>query len=515
MQLPELPHAPRASLIRLAFVVLALALALLAAACIETRLNRALTTPDQIQTLDHRSAYLKVHMKDGQLYLLSKWQVDDATRQVSGEGERFGLARETMGSGFFMLALDDVALLETNVLQRSPSAAALAVITGVSVAVTAFCIANPKACFGSCPTFYVFDGKDAVLQAEGFSSSVAPSLEARDVDALYRVHPQGREFIVTMKNEALETHVVRHVRLLVAERPQGGRVIATVAGAFREATDMRAVEACWADEGDCSAKVRAFDSDERFSHTDGNDLARREVVELRLATADGPRGLVLAFRQTLASTYLFYQSLAWLGRSASDALAALERGDRSVGGAFTRLRDAVGGIEVLAETGGGNWVPAGDVREMGPLATDVVVVPLPADATGRVRLRLARGHWRIDYLASARLGARVEPLGIEPRSVQGARTFQPAQDQIVTQPGDVYTYAFSLPPDAGRYELFLETQGYYLEWMRDEWLSEENPARAAQLVLNPEQLLRDVAPAFKEQEARMEALFWGSRYARR
>src|SRR5580765_3584484 len=195
MRLPELPHAPRASLVRL-LVVVALASPLLAAACIETRLNRSLKTPDQIQTLDHRSAYLKVHMKDGQLYLLSKWRVDDALREVSGQGELFGLARETMGSGSFTVALDEVALLETNVLQRSPSAVALAVITGVSVAVTAFCIADSKACFGSCPTFYVSDGKDAVLQAEGFSSSVAPSLEARDVDALYRVHPVGRELIV-------------------------------------------------------------------------------------------------------------------------------------------------------------------------------------------------------------------------------------------------------------------------------------------------------------------------------
>jgi hypothetical protein len=118
-----------------------------------------------------------------------------------------------------------------------------------------------------------------------------------------------------MKNEALETHVVRRVRLLAAKRPEGGRVIATVAGDLREATDVRAVEACWADEGDCFAKVRAFDSDERFSSTDGNDLARREVVELQLPAADGPRGLVIAFRQTLTSTYLFYQSLAWLAGS--------------------------------------------------------------------------------------------------------------------------------------------------------------------------------------------------------
>ena len=91
----------------------------------------------------------------------------------------------------------------------------------------------------------------------------------------------------------------------------------------------------------------------------------------------------------------------------------------------------------------------------------------------------------------------------------------PQEGPLTTLPGDIYTYSFRLPDNAGRYELFLESQGYYLEWLRDEWLSEENRSRAAQLILQPEQLLRDVAPEFKKQEAQMEALFWGSRYARR
>ena len=99
---------------------------------------------------------------------------------------------------------------------------------------------------------------------------------------------RGVELVVTMKNEALETHVVRFVRLLAAKRPVNGRVMATVAGEFREVTDLHEVEACRADEGDCLVKVRAFDSDERFSSTDEEDLARREVIELRLSPADGP-----------------------------------------------------------------------------------------------------------------------------------------------------------------------------------------------------------------------------------
>ncbi|MEP7228190.1 MAG: hypothetical protein ABI785_12560, partial [Gemmatimonadales bacterium] len=61
-------------------------------------------------------------------------------------------------------------------------------------------------------------------------------------------------------------------------------------------------------------------------------------------------------------------------------------------------------------------------------------------------------------------------------------------------------------------ELFLESRGYYLEWMRREWLAEENLALAAQILLDPAGALRTLAPAFKRQEPEMERLFWNSRY---
>ena len=271
-----------------ALVVLALAGGLLAGGCGATRLRRSLHSVADVQTLDRRSAYLKVHAKDGQLYVLSEWSVDEAARQISGLGERLSLARERLEAGRLTVSLDDVALIETNVVQRSPAIAALAVVTGISVAVTAFCIADPKACFGSCPTFYVDGAAGAPIHAEGFSSSISPSLEARDVDALYRARPGTDGAVtVTMKNEALETHVVRHVRLLAAARPSGGRVLATLEGEFREATDVRALEACDAEEGDCRSLVQAFDGIERFGVADGAES--RTAGGCRTA-ASGRRG---------------------------------------------------------------------------------------------------------------------------------------------------------------------------------------------------------------------------------
>jgi hypothetical protein len=505
-------------LVTASVLVLLASLVLSAGGC-GGRLRRALTSPAEMGALDKRSPYLKAHMRDGRIYVLSQWTVDEASQTVSGTGEVLGLDRDRLSQGSFTIPVETVALFETNVVQKSPAVAALTVITGVSVAVTLYCVANPKSCFGSCPTFYVSDGTAPVLQAEGFSGSVAPALEARDVDALYRARPSGRDLRVVMKNEALETHVVRHVHLLAAPRPAGGRVFATESGEFWQATEIRAPLACRAEEGDCLAKVRAFDGEERFGPADGEDLARREEVELLLPGGEGPQGLVIAFRQTLLSTFVFYQSLAYLGRSAGVHLAALERGDTAVRESLERLAEALGGIEILLEDSTGRWVRIGQVQELGPIAGDVKIVPLPSwsGRPAKLRLRMSRGHWRIDYVALARLGARVEPLRLRPVAVgkEGGEV-NPARGggPLTTLPGDIWDFDYRLPEDPLSYELFLESRGYYLEWMRQEWMAEEDPLRAARLFLDPAQALKDLAPLYKKQEARMEDLFWGSRFAR-
>ena len=171
-----------------------------------------LITPGELQTIGHcRTAYLKGTCERRSALRASEWRADETARQISGRGDRLNLAREILETGPFTVSLDDVALIETNVVQHSPAVAALAVVTGISAAVTAFCIAQPKACFGSCPTFYVEGATGASLQAEGFSSSVLPPLEAPDIDALDRARlPADGVLTVTMKNEALETHVVWH-----------------------------------------------------------------------------------------------------------------------------------------------------------------------------------------------------------------------------------------------------------------------------------------------------------------
>lgn len=161
-------------------------------------------------------------------------------------------------------------------------------------------------------------------------------------------------------------------------------------------------------------------------------------------------------------------------------------------------------------------------NETGPLATDVHLVKLPSIKRERVkiRLRLTQGHWRLDAVKLVKLGEQLNPIRLSPVAVNqnGVNVDEPLQlltdpkVALTTLPGDTYTLVYQLPQDFEDYELFLESRGYYLEWIREEWLADGNPALAAMMQLNPERALRILAPKFKKIEPDMEEMFWNSRY---
>lgn len=484
------------------------------------RLERAVTA--DLTTVDHKARYLKAHMRNGDLYVLSEWHADEPRHRVTGRGEQLGADRAVIRSGTHDIAMADVALYETNEVALSPSIAAMAVVTGMSIALSVVCLANPKACFGSCPTFYapaepgVAGG--AALQAEGFSDAIAPSLERHDIDALWRSHVRDGHLTLRMTNEAYETHVVRRADVLAVPRPAGTRVVSTGETLWL-VSRLTAPEVCRADEGDCTAQLAEVDGVERTSLSDPHDLAARETLELAFAPGEGRAGVVIAARQSLVTTFLLYQGLSYLGTTAASWLASLERGSAISRGGGETLQQLVGGIEVQIARGAG-WDTVGEVYETGPIATDVHLVVLPAEARGeRVRLRLPRGGWRIDHVARVTLEHVVEPQRIAPRAIRGtlgreygAGRTPATRFPIVTQPGDAYELDYEIP--RGDVELFLDSRGYYLEWMRAEWLRDEQPLAALGLLLDPARALRDLAPAWKRMEPQAEELFWRSRYAR-
>ena len=215
--------------------------------------------------------------------------------------------------------------------------------------------------------------------------------------------------------------------------------------------------------------------------------------------------------------------------------ASLERGTRQdLPPVFDALRE-MATIHVQVSQGNGPWHSAGVYREAGPIATDLSVVPIalpPGEGPIRIRLDLARGFWRLNQVALARLGNPVTPTTLDAQSVDHVATssINPAsgaainplsvlndsEHHLITYPGDQYALRFELPARANNAprELFLESTGYYYEWMRPEWLPEENAAKAAQLLYTPAAALKALAPQFKMREAGMDSVFWNSRVGR-
>jgi hypothetical protein len=507
---------------------------ILSTSCSPSRIDRTTSPPDEIiyKKGSEEIPYLKLHINNGELYVLSNWEINEETNRVTGTGRHMNLNREILSEGEFSVSLQQIILAETNHIS-GPSGStgvleALTIITGIF---TIVCIANPKACFGSCPTFYASDGNDYIVQSEGFSSSISPCLEARDVDALYRIKPNSENFEIQLRNEAYETHVIRSANLLALPKPIGGRVYSTPDGDFMQAKNLIEPTEVSAPEGDCSEKLCTFDGNERFSTADSTDLAEKEIIEITFnEVPSGDIALVIASRQTLLTTFLYYQTLAYMGTRAGDWLAYLERNSSKYKALLENSRPILGTIDVLLKNKNGEWEKVCEVGETGPIATDIKLVQLKNlfaskyydsdESKYEIRLRMAKGLWRIDYVALAELFDRVDPIIIEPSSsfpqkINSSNVVELLTNPdslLVTFPGDSYFLNYKLPADFKEYELFIETQGYYLEWMRSEWLGEENSAKVYQMYLNPKQLYKDLAPQFKKVEAEMEKTFWSSKY---
>jgi hypothetical protein len=472
--------------------------------------------------------YLKLHMQNGDLYVLENWIIDSKLSTVNGNGKLYNFNRDLLSEGQFDVPVETIVIAETNQIKGPTGTGVLAVLTVITGIFTVVCIVNPKACFGSCPTFYAYNGDDFIVQAEGFSSSISPSLEEKDIDALYRIKPFNRDFTIQLKNEAYETHVIRSANLLALPKLEGGRVFSTPENEFYQTKNIIEPVSAVGNEGDISEKLCTFDGVERFSEADSNDLTSKEIIELSFDNIySDSTGIIIAARQTLLTTFLFYQSLAYMGTKTGDWLANFERNGNQFKPILNNLRSTLGNIDILMENEKGDWIKVGEVGETGPIATDIKIVPLktnsnPGKEEGslKVRLRMAKGLWRIDYAAIGELNGNVEPIVISPSSSspqysennEVVELLTNVNSTLITYPGDEYLLNYRLPSDFNNYELFMESRGYYLEWMRNEWLVEENADKVYEMLFNPKQYYKDLAPQFKKIEAEMEETFWSSKY---
>lgn len=473
--------------------------------------------------------FMKAHMKNGEICILKdKWAEDTVKGLITGYGIRYGFNRNKTFEGNISIPVDSVAIFETNTKLskvESKRTIILSVLTGVDVAMGLICLTNPKACFGSCPTFYLSDTTNVrFADAEGFTSAISPSMEYADIDALNNKGVSGKHFSIIMKNEALETHCVNEVKLFAYPRKQGERVYQTPSDDFYLCQNTYPVSSATGNEGDITALLKNEDHQERFSLSDKNNLSSKEAIYVNFNEVKdlNDLGLIIHFRQTLMTTYLFYAAMGYMGNNVGDVFSLLETSDENRM-KFDGTAKELGKIEVYSWNEKKHiWEHQDSFFEQGPIAINKQMLKLNNIASGsnvKLKLVMNKGLWRLDYLALSNIKEKVKPLEISPESIlnkgkldnSALNAILDPKSYLISMPGDEYKFNFNLPEQNNDYELFLYSKGYYLEWMRQHWIKDQNLLKLREMVVKPQKFLKREAGNYKQYEKVIEQLFWSSK----
>lgn len=474
--------------------------------------------------------FLKAHYKNGNVCVLyDTWQITNEGNVVQGTGTMYDFNRRVVFDGNYVIPIDSVAIFESNVKIDNPEAsrvAALTVLTGIDGLLGLICLSNPKACFGSCPTFYLNPNEQFhYSDAEGFSSAISPSMEYGDIDALRVTSSRQASFNLTMKNEALETHCIRDIKLLAYPIQAGQSVCQTNHDVFLLCGKAHDPIKVIGEEGDVTALLAADDRIERFSLTDPENLSVKEDVFISFDQLDDNKsyGLLMDFRQTLLTTFLIYNAIGYMGDNVGDFFARIEAGENVQQKLKDGLMKELGEIEVhVWDDKVDGYVHQGGFFETGPIAINRQIVPIeshPYQKNMKVKLVMNKGLWRIDCTRLVELQNEVQPITINPSNIlkqDSSGVTQLNGDELgskhlVSLPGDLYEFKFDMPESNQDYQLFLYSKGYYLEWMRTSWLKDKNLLQLRKMIENPIAYLKDQAHHYKQYEQHMEHEFWSSR----
>lgn len=476
--------------------------------------------------------FLKAHLKNRDVLILkNKWGIDTISNTLSGIGTRYDFNRKAIYNGALKIPLDSVAIFETNAKLTTSEHSriiGLSIMGGLDAILGIYCLTrpDPKTCFGSCPTFYINENDNFhYSDAEGFSNAIAPSMEYFDIDALKPMLIQGKDFSITMKNEALETHCIKDVKLLAYPIKDGQRVFHSPSNKFYLCENTYPLTYGQANEGDITHFLKESDQSERFSYADSQNLSSKEEIYLTFKNIEDKEnlGLILNFRQTLMTTYFIYSAMGYMGDEVGDYFAKIETNDNINSKVRSGIYSELGNIDVYAwDENKNKWIFLEGFNETGPIAINkqlIQIKNLPFSSEIRLKIELNKGLWRIDYAGITNIKKQIEPFSILPSSVFNKGEFDKdalislnsPKKYLISMPGSEYKINFEMPTPDTNYELFLYSKGYYLEWMRKHWIKEKNIPKLNQMLIKPKSYLKDEAKEFKKYETSMEQLFWESK----
>ncbi len=500
----------------------ALPLLILVSACIHVY-QSIRTRPLNPHTPVSVTTPVKAHLADGStVVFLSGVTVD--SQAVRGNGNRYSLTLRD-SSAVTSIPLDSIVGMES--FEQATNAATSLIVSVLATGVLAVGTGLAAiAIFGSCPTVYADSAGTARLQAEGFSYSIAPIFESRDVDRLRIVPAADGSVRLEVRNEALETHYLNHLELLAVTHAPNETALVDELNRLVVVADQRSLATAIDRRGRNVARTLAAEDGHVYS-TDARTMRQAGLTDLEdwiELTAPAPPGadsvaIVLRLRNSLLNTTLLYdvmlgdpgaRSLDWVGKDLKQVGPAL---------AVAQWYQQRMGMNVAVSDGHQYRVVA-HLRDTGPIAWKDVAIVVPVVTPGSVRVRLSfpMDNWRVDRVAVAGRFRRVSPVVIPLAEVREGTTLNPTAlasmrnadgRYLRTSPGQRFTAVFR--PDAGtagERTYFLAAQGYYVEWMRPNWLRDP---RADHAFVPSDTALLEALGRWRMSQDSLEALFAATR----
>ena len=434
------------------------------------------------------SSPVKAHLYDGSTVVFPEG-INVYDGKVHGRGEKFNVALEN-NKFIDEIALEEIAAMESFQTPVNAPATTAATTVGTAGWIALGTLAA-FALFGSCPTVYSAESGDAILEAELFSYSIAPSFQARDIDKLSLKHIQNGYFELDFRNEMLETHYIDQLEVLeithannqVAYPDSSGHPI--VVGTT--VSPIRAV-----DQYGNDILLETASSDGRAWAATSNRLANVSLqdfhdnldFEFSLPKNSGQLALVLRMRNSMLNTVLLYDvmlkeqsfaALDWMGHDLNHL------GNRAELGLWYRENMGMT-VSVWRE---GQFRKIGRIGDQGPIAWSerAFVLDAPRGDSVKVRLSFVADNWRIDQVGLAvdtqRGNVRTIPVA-KAKSLEEHRPdieenlAQADETYLITRPGESVQLGFDVGESKLARTFFLASEGYYMEWMRSEWLAEEH-----------------------------------------
>lgn len=389
---------------------------------------------------------------DSRLYTLKTFTFTDSLLSGRGTLKKKSIITPFDGSIPFnhIVFIEGLGTSSSKGLWVVPMMVVVASGLAAALAPPMFSIIPPSSGGGSCPYVYAFDGKQYVLEAEAFGTSVSKSLEAQTFSLLPSLTPVDGRLTVRVSNERLETHLLNSVHLYVADAGENSPVVLDIDNLLWQLP--HAVPPVSANDhsgknilNDIVSKDRCYWKSE-LTHTTHNS-GFRDTLELQFDVPQGASEATLVIQAI--NTELITEVYRYMGAFLGDATLLFYQALEQDPELQRNIRDWISECSLKIEVSdGSNWKEAGIMppeANVAPFSRAIRISNLGSNkGLLRVRLSSLTDVWRLDAVSMD--FSPVKPLPLQQLEMNSVIASDNKNWEDAIKSNDS-SYALILPPN--------------------------------------------------------------------